>query len=410
LTKQTKLSLFNNIYTMSYQENAKILLTSECVSPMHPDKICDRISDAIVDEYLKVDPEARCAIEVMAGHGKIFITGESNSSEFVSNKQIEIIIEKIIGKEESKGIEVHVNVVRQSREISNGVDTGGAGDQGIVVGFACRDNDAMIPHEHYLARSLCDFIYSKHKADGKTQITIDDNKKIGCAVISWCGVSNEELQKLFTEWVKENEVKVMEGFKIILNGAGEWNVGGIDADTGLTGRKLVVDAYGPRVQIGGGAFSGKDGTKVDKSAALAARCMAVETLKKMPAGVQQVKINVAYSIGVAEPVMVTVEVDGTAPRRYVLEEGELSPEAIIRKLKLKEPNHLKYATEGYIGKGHIWDQGDAMRNLEAEQKAARLKKRVKELQDAAAKQLQEEIDAEEKLLENKKTTDEQKDN
>ena len=246
--------------------------TAECVTPKHPDKLCDRISDAILDACLEQDPNSRVAIETMGGHGIITITGELTTKAFVDMREI---AQKIAGNQYG----VQINVVKQSPEISQGVDTGGAGDQGIMVGYACNENEAMIPMELYLARSLCKFLYEKFPFDGKTQVTLYENGVIETIVASFQNVSQKDLMEGVNSWLVSKHL-MGRGIKTLCNPAGDWKQGGFEADTGLTGRKLAVDNYGTRVPIGGGAFSGKDATKVDRSAAYMARYIAVDLLKR----------------------------------------------------------------------------------------------------------------------------------
>ncbi len=223
--------------------------TAEFVSPKHPDKICDRISDRILDYCLEQDRDARVAVETMGGHGHIYVNGEVTID---TKKEIPIphLVDEVLGEPEIYD-ETHstsVNIVQQSPEIGRGVDVGGAGDQGIMVGYACDENDEYVPEEYRLARSLCRYIYEKFSYDGKTQITTDKYKNITHIVASFQNVSKEELEQLVVEWL---DYKV-DGITIHCNPAGDWTQGGFDADAGLTGRKLVVDTYGPRVPIGGG--------------------------------------------------------------------------------------------------------------------------------------------------------------
>ena len=202
--------------------------TSEFISPLHPDKICDRISDAILDECLMQDPKARCAIEVMGGHDQIYITGELTTSAAV-------IPENVAHRVLNKEIPVITNIVQQSSEIAQGVDKDGAGDQGVMVGYACRDNEAMIPREHYYARELCRYLHGLHPDDGKTQITVDENNHLRAALASWRGVPAKQLYDEILEWVTENHLGIADGTEILCNPAGDWEQGGFDADAGLTG-------------------------------------------------------------------------------------------------------------------------------------------------------------------------------
>ena len=323
-----------------------MLKTAEAVTPQHPDKICDRISDAILDACLEQDPQSRVAIETMGGHNLITITGELTTNAYVD---ISSVVRKIVG--DNYGIQT--NIVRQSPEIAQGVDSGGAGDQGIMVGYACSDNEALIPQEIYLAKDLCRYIYNLHPADGKTQITLKDGV-IESLVASFCGLEKEKLAALVTSWLEKwgsSEIK-----NIYLNPAGDWSQGGFSADTGVTGRKLACDNYGPQIPIGGGAFSGKDATKVDRSGAYMARKLAVGLLKKYSA--KEVLVKLAYSIGIAKPVMATAEIINPNGLKEVIEiQGyDLTPKGIIDFLELRRPQYLAVAEWGSFGGGFQWDK------------------------------------------------------
>jgi len=325
-----------------------MLRTAECVSPKHPDKVCDQISDAILDACLEQDPNSRVAIETMGGHNLITITGELTTNAYVN---IPEIVRDIVG--EKYGIQT--NIVKQSSEIANGVDNGGAGDQGIMIGYACRDNEDMIPQELYLARDLCRFIFRTFKQDGKTQITINESNEIVTVVASYCGTNAPSLKIIVETWLY-HKLEIKNEPKIFINPAGDWSQGGFDADTGLTGRKLAVDNYGPQIPIGGGAFSGKDATKVDRSAAYMARKIAVDILKT-DTSVKEVMVKLAYSIGVAEPVMATAEIkyrDGRTEMNGI-DGYDLTPKGIIDQLELRKPQFQKTAEWGHFGNGFKWD-------------------------------------------------------
>lgn len=317
-----------------------MIRTAECVTPGHPDKICDVISDTILDHCLKQDPNSRAAIETMGGHGKVFISGEVTTNADISPMILRHLVEEVCGISNTT-----VNIVKQSNEIANGVDTGGAGDQGIMVGYACNENKSMIPQELYLSRELAKYIYSKYPYDGKTQVTLI-NGDVDTIVTSFQNVSTKELKKLVISWL---------GYQpnnLYCNPAGDWNQGGFEADAGVTGRKLVVDNYGPRIPIGGGAFSGKDSTKVDRSGAYIARFIAVDQLKKHKA--KEVYVYLAYAIGKAEPVQATAVVDGI---EYQVENYyDLTPQGIINLLKLKEPKFAQTAKWGAFGNQFEWDK------------------------------------------------------
>ncbi|MDO4742021.1 MAG: methionine adenosyltransferase domain-containing protein [Candidatus Saccharibacteria bacterium] len=342
--------------------------TAESVSPKHPDKLCDQISDAILDAYLAEDPDSRVAAEVCGGHGVVFITGEITSKATVD-------IEKIARRIAGDDIEVHTKIVKQSPEIANGVDTGGAGDQGIMIGYATDETPEMLPLEVVLSRKLNEYIYAKYPYDGKTQVTIAEDGTISSIVASFQNVSKPELEKLVKEFIEENNLKgtpklsprdrkldlsdssvseednLESSIELHLNPAGDWHQGGFDADTGLTGRKLIVDNYGPSVAIGGGCYSGKDPSKVDRSAAYMARKIAVDYLKNRKA--HEVLVRLAYAIGYAEPLEKTVIIDGVPEE---IEGYDLTPRGIIKFLDLKRPIYEETARYGHYGHAFPWDK------------------------------------------------------
>lgn len=311
--------------------------TAECVTPKHPDKLCDQISDAILDACLREDPFSRVAIEAMGGHGKVVIMGELTTTAKVDYKKI---AESVVGP----GLDIMTHVVEQSREIAQGVDVGGAGDQGIMVGYATDETPEMIPAELAYARRLAQYLYSKYSVDGKTQCTYDEkSKKITALVASFQKTSQQQLEADVRTWLATQDV-AHNDVVIHTNPAGDWNQGGFDADTGLTGRKIAVDSYGPRIPVGGGAFSGKDATKVDRSAAYMARHIAVDLLKQRKA--HEVYVYLAYSIGVAEPVQATAIIDG---KEEPITGYDLTPQGIITALDLRSPQFQKRAAWGHFG-------------------------------------------------------------
>ncbi|MBR2998284.1 methionine adenosyltransferase domain-containing protein [Candidatus Saccharibacteria bacterium] len=317
--------------------------TAESVSPKHPDKLCDRISDAILDAYLERDPEARVAAEACGGHGVVFVTGEITSK--VDCVDIPEIVQRIAGNEN----EVHTKIVKQSPEIAQGVDTGGAGDQGIMIGYACDETEEMLPLEVVLSRRLNQYIFYRHPYDGKTQVTLAPDGSVDSIVASFQNVSKKELRELVKKFIAEH--KLIGKLELHLNPAGDWSQGGFDADTGLTGRKLIVDNYGPRVAIGGGCYSGKDPSKVDRSAAYMARKIAVDYLRKRNA--HEVLVRLAYAIGKAEPLEKTVIIDGKPEE---IEGYDLTPRGIIKFLNLRRPIYEKTAEYGHYGEGFDWDK------------------------------------------------------
>lgn len=317
--------------------------TAESVSPKHPDKLCDQISDAILDAYLAEDPNARVAAETCGGHGVVFVTGEITST--AEDVDIPAIVKRIAGDD----VKVHTKIVKQSPEIAQGVDTGGAGDQGIMIGFACDETPEMLPREVVLARRLNQFIFKKYPYDGKTQVTIAPNGSIDSIVASFQNVSKADLEKMVRDFISTE--KLNGKLELHINPAGDWNQGGFDADTGLTGRKLIVDNYGPSVAIGGGCYSGKDPSKVDRSAAYMARKIAVDYLRGRKA--HEVLVRLAYAIGYAEPLEKTVIVDGKPEE---IEGYDLTPNGIIEFLDLKRPIYEATARYGHYGEGFDWDK------------------------------------------------------
>lgn len=330
--------------------------TAESVSPKHPDKLCDQISDAILDAHLKQDPQARVAVETCGGHGQVFITGEITSR--AKGVDIPAIVARITGDDQLK---LYTNLVQQSPEIAQGVDTGGAGDQGIMIGYACDETTELLPLEVVLSRRLNQFIYAKHPFDGKTQITLvlpdlgaeDQTPRVSSIVASFQNTSRAELDQLVHEFIAREELQGVDDADITLhlNPAGDWNQGGFEADTGLTGRKLIVDNYGPRIPIGGGCFSGKDASKVDRSAAYMARRVAVDYLRQRHA--HEVFVRLAYAIGYAEPLERTVVIDGEVEQ---IEGYDLTPRGIIRSLDLLRPIYEPTARYGHFGEGFDWDK------------------------------------------------------
>lgn len=343
-------------------ENYTTYRTAESVSPRHPDKLCDQISDAILDAYLAADPNARVAVETCGGHGIVYIVGEVTST--AQDIDTRAIAQKIAGDD----MEIHVNLVKQSPEIAQGVDLGGAGDQGIMIGYATSETSELMPREVILSRRLNQHIYRKFPFDGKTQVTLklldDGNFELDSIVASFQNSTDHELRELVEEFIKQNQLGGTP--ELHLNPAGEWHQGGFEADTGLTGRKLAVDNYGPRIPIGGGAFSGKDPSKVDRSAAYMARRIAVDYLRTRKAN--EVFVRLAYAIGHADPLERTVIIDGVS-EQIPLKTGatpidnqdeitgyDLTPQGIINYLDLKRPIYAKTARYGHFGEGFDWDK------------------------------------------------------
>jgi S-adenosylmethionine synthetase len=316
-----------------------MIRTCEFVSPKHPDKICDFIADSILDAYLALDKNSRVAIEVMGGHNLITINGEVTSK---ANPDIEKIVKDIVGAD----YKIISNIALQSQEIARGVDIGGAGDQGIMKGYATSETQTLMPREYELARNLCMKIFEKYPYDGKVQVTLDGDPsttlRVTTVVVSFQNSKNVELLPLVQSLIQAEEY--------LINPAGEWSQGGFDADTGLSGRKLIVDNYGPEIPIGGGSFSGKDYTKVDRSGAYMARKIAVDLVKK---GAKEAFVKLAYAIGKPEPVMATAIVDG---KEIEIAGYDLTPKGIKEFLKLEDVKFSETCTWGHFGRNFPWDK------------------------------------------------------
>lgn len=316
--------------------------TAESVSPKHPDKLCDQISDAILDAHLAQDTEARVAVDVTGGHGSVFVTGEVTSRAEVD---VEEIVTRIAGD-----VEIINRLAPQSTEIAQGVDIGGAGDQGIMIGYATNETAELLPLEVVLARRLNQALYEHWSHDGKTQVTLDGDEIVS-VVASFQHAPHDELRNVVEVWLDEQRIaRVRRDVQLFINPAGDWSVGGFDADAGLTGRKLAVDNYGPRIPIGGGAFSGKDPSKVDRSAAYIARKIAVEYLNQRDA--REVFVRLAYAIGHDQPLEATVIIDG---EQETVQGYDLTPRGIIETLQLKQPIYERTAKYGHFGHGFDWE-------------------------------------------------------
>lgn len=311
--------------------------TAESVSPRHPDKLCDRISDAILDAHLASDPDARVAVDVAGGHGTVFVTGEVTSR--ARSVDIAAIVRRIVGQD----VETITRIVSQSQAIARGVDTGGAGDQGIMVGYATSETAEHLPLETVLARRLNHYLYKKWPHDGKTQITLADGQIVSI-VASFQSTKQSELLARVKHWLRNEPAARYDEVVFHINPAGDWELGGFEADAGLTGRKLIVDSYGPHIPIGGGAFSGKDPSKVDRSAAYAARKIALDYLASRRA--QEVYVYLAYAIGHSQPLESSVIIDG---KEELIAGYDLSPHGIIALLDLKRPIYERTAEYGHFG-------------------------------------------------------------
>ncbi len=380
------------------------LFTSESVSEGHPDKVCDRISDAVVDAFLTADPVARVACETLVTTNRIVLAGEVRGPEPLVGKDgsvdkdlIEDIARKCvrdIGYEQSgfhwKTADVQVHLHGQSPDIAQGVDASGnkdegAGDQGIMFGFACRETDVLMPaaihYSHSILKSLADARHSGAEPglepDSKSQVTLKyvDGKPVGATSIV---VSTQHAENLSTDDVRNIvrphvENVMPDGWmcpddEFYVNPTGKFVIGGPDGDCGLTGRKIIVDTYGGAAPHGGGAFSGKDPTKVDRSAAYAARYLAKNVVAAGAA--DKCTIQLAYAIGVSKPLSVYVDTHGTGQvsedklAEALQELMDLSPRGIREHLQLSRPIYARSAAYGHFGRapendgGFSWEKTD----------------------------------------------------
>lgn len=340
------------------------IYTVESVTSGHPDKICDAISDAILDECLKQDPNSRVAIETFGAHGTLMIGGELTSQAKIDFIKLAQRIYRQIGYKDK--LEIITRIVRQSPDISQGVDTGGAGDQGIMYGYATNETPEFLPKGIVLVHKLTQGLERLRiigqvkwlKPDGKAQITIVNNK-IKTILISTQHdrkVTQEKIRKLLIDKLVKPIIGNIKDIEILINPTGKFVLGGFEADTGLTGRKIMVDTYGGLVPHGGGCFSGKDPTKVDRSGAYMARYVAKNIVANKLA--RQCLVSVAYAIGRAEPLMVeAIDENGKSLARIVKNKFDFRPGAIIEQLNLRQPIYFKTSAYGHFGKPDLpWER------------------------------------------------------
>ena len=343
--------------------NVKIY-TVESVTSGHPDKMCDQISDAILDECLSQDPNSRVAVETFGGHGLLLVGGEVTTKANIDFKEVAKRVYREIGHQDN--LKIMSNIVCQSPDIAQGVNTGGAGDQGIMYGYATDETEEFLPKGVVLSHKLTKGLellrknneISWLKPDGKSQVTIE-NGKIKSILIS-CqhdeNVSQQEIRETIIEKLIKPIVGDVSNIEILVNPTGKFARGGFSADTGLTGRKLMVDTYGGLIPHGGGCFSGKDPSKVDRSAAYMARFVAKNIVVNGLA--KECLVSASYAIGRAEPLMIgAVNEKGEDLSSIVKEKFDFKPKAIIERLNLLRPIYLKTASYGHFGKADLpWEE------------------------------------------------------
>ncbi len=349
---------------MFYKHNDNY--TVESVTSGHPDKVCDQISDAILDAFLKRDPMSRVAVETFGGHGKLVIGGEVTSKGNVDYVKVAREVYKNIGYKEKLQISAHI--VKQSPDIAMGVDTGGAGDQGIMYGFATNETKEFLPKGVVLAHKLAKRLEEVRKGgkikwlgpDAKTQVTYT-NGKLNTVLVSTQHSPSVKLEEIKKEVTKKIIYPLLspserKSVKILVNPTGKFVAGGFEADTGLTGRKIMVDTYGGLIPHGGGCFSGKDATKVDRSAAYMCRHVAKSLVASHYA--KEALVSVAYAIGMAEPLMIeAINEKGENLAEIVRKNFDFKPLSIIKYLGLRNPIFHKTSAYGHFGKAGLpWEK------------------------------------------------------
>ena len=383
----------------------KNYFTSESVTAGHPDKLCDCVADAILDEYLKQDPNSRVACEVCATTDFMLIMGEITSSAKINVEEIARSVIAEIGYTDSalgfsaQSANIIVKLNKQSADIALGVDNSqeakmggeefdknGAGDQGLMFGYACRETEELMPLAITLSHKLCKKLEDVRKngqlkylrPDGKGQVTVEyfngTPKRIEAVVLSTQhddSISTEQLRKDVKEVIIDKVLPqelIDENTKFFINPTGRFEIGGPTGDSGLTGRKIIVDTYGGKCPHGGGAFSGKDPTKVDRSATYMARYICKNVVASGLA--EQCQIQIAYAIGVAKPVSVMVNTFGTGKLKddelieIIVKEFDLRPSAIIEKLGLRKPVYKQTASYGHFGRDiFAWEKTDRAEDL-----------------------------------------------
>ena len=389
---------------------ARRLFTSESVTEGHPDKICDQISDAVLDAILEQDPDARVACETTVSTGLVHIMGEITTSCYVDIPHIARQVVRDIGYDRAKfGFDgdtcaVITNIDEQSADIALGVDKSleakqsgdgeldhGAGDQGMMFGYACRETEELMPLPISLAQKMAQRLTQVRKEglvdylrpDGKTQVTVEYDESDRPVRVDTVVLSTQHGPEVELEQIRKDMIRLVitptipadlldENTKIYVNPTGRFVIGGPQGDSGLTGRKIIVDTYGGSAPHGGGAFSGKDPTKVDRSAAYAARWVAKNVVAAGLA--DRCQVQLAYAIGVARPVSVRLDTFGTGTVSDVQLEAavdkvfDLRPTAIIRRLELRRPIYRQVAAYGHFGRPELdlpWEHTDMVEAIKA---------------------------------------------
>jgi S-adenosylmethionine synthetase len=374
------------------------LFTSESVSEGHPDKVCDQISDAVLDALIEQDKSSRVACETFVTTGLVLVGGEITTKGYIEVQDIVRTVIREIGYTkagvgfDADSCSVLSSIHSQSPDIAQGVDTGGAGDQGMMFGYACTETPEFMPapimYAHKLVHRLAEVRKTQPnlmpylRPDAKSQVTVEYDNNGKPIRVDTIVVSTQHDSTVTQKKIKEDVIEMIvrnvipSGMldaktRFFVNPTGKFEVGGPHGDSGLTGRKIVVDTYGGRAPHGGGAFSGKDPTKVDRSAAYAARHLAKNIVAAQLA--KECQIQVAYAIGVVDPVSIHINTFGTGVipdmqlADYVMKEIDLTPRGIIKRLDLRRPIYRKTASYGHFGRSEkefSWEKLDLIKTLQ----------------------------------------------
>lgn len=329
--------------------------TAEFVSPKHADKLCDRISDTILDRFLLKDSNSRCAIETIGNRNKVLITGEVSSNGYISDNEIHGIVREISGVED---VDIHIH--RQPNDNNQMIDLGLVCNSGTVIGYASRETKNNMPFEYELARQLNKFIYKHFPFDGKTQVTINGSDVSVFASFQYASKSNLEelIYDFFTDTYKDITSTPLKVYKTFCNPLGDYTSGGFESTIGFTGRRNIIDNYGPRVPNGGGFFSGKDATKINRSAGYMARRIAVDSLSKYQLSYAIVELS--YVVGNEHPIQARIKGNTrgidieTGVKLYEVTDYDLSINGIINFLDLKKPQYSDTSMWGHMGHDFNW--------------------------------------------------------
>jgi S-adenosylmethionine synthetase len=363
--------------------------TSESVSEGHPDKICDQVSDAVLDAMLTGDPFSRVACECFATTGMILVGGEITTNTYVDLQEVVRGVIRNIGYTEpnlrfdAESVAVINTINHQSVDIKMGVDVGGAGDQGMMFGYATKETPELMPapimFAHQLMKKLADIRKNTNlmpylKPDSKSQVTVEYNENDEIERIDTIVISTQHDSVISQSKIKQDVIDILikqvipaelidNNTKIYVNPTGRFEIGGPHGDTGLTGRKIIVDTYGGKAPHGGGAFSGKDPTKVDRSGAYAARHLAKNIVASGLA--DECLIQLSYAIGISQPVSVYTQtknlknINNTELSKFILNNIDLTPKGIIDRFDLRKPIYFKTASYGHFGRNEFpWEQLD----------------------------------------------------